>query len=212
MRESIIQFIEIVSETLPVPEPVFEFGSLRVPGQEDFTDMRTFFDGKKYVGCDMREGPGVDRILNLHRIDLESESIGTALIIDTLEHVEFPRKAIEETHRILRADGILVITSVMNFVIHSFPYDYWRFTPDGFKSLLRPFATSLVDYAGEEVFPHTVVGIGFKSEISEDTLHEFTKRSEHWKEKWFNPYGSSSWRRLVKSFIPPIFLNISRRY
>ena len=85
----------------------------------------------------MREGPGVDRVLNIHEIDLASESVGTVLMLDTVEHVEFVRKAMEEVHRILKPSGILVVTSVMNFPIHSHPYDYWRFTPEGLKKLIE---------------------------------------------------------------------------
>lgn len=162
MRESIRQFVRICAETLPISEPVYEFGSLQVPGQEGFANLRPLFSGKKYVGADMRQGPGVDLILNLHDIKIPSESVGTVIIMDTLEHVEFPRKAIEEVHRILKPNGTLIISSVMKFPIHDYPYDYWRFTPEAFKSLLRPFNSRFVDFAGESVFPHTIVGIGIK--------------------------------------------------
>jgi len=70
MRGSIKEFVWIVAETLPVLEPIYEFGSLQVPGQEGFADLRPIFEGKRYIGCDMREGPGVDLVLNLHAIDL----------------------------------------------------------------------------------------------------------------------------------------------
>lgn len=96
MRESIKQFIRVVSDTLPIKEPIFEFGSLQVSGQEGFADLRPIFPNREYVGCDMRDGPGVDRILDLHRIEISSESIGTVLILDTLGHVEYPRIALEE--------------------------------------------------------------------------------------------------------------------
>jgi SAM-dependent methyltransferase len=115
MRELIRQFVETCAQTLPISEPICEFSSFQVLGQEDLADLRPFFPGKKYVGADMREGPGVDIILNLHHIDLPSDSIGTVLVMDTLEHVEFPRKAIKEVHRILKPHGILIISSVMNF-------------------------------------------------------------------------------------------------
>ena len=210
MRESIKQFVKICVETLPISEPIYEFGSLQVPGQEGFADLRPLFPGRKYVGADIREGPGVDVILNLHHIDLPSESAGTVLILDTLEHVEFLRKAIKETQRILRSDGILIISSVMNFPIHDYPDDYWRFTPEAFKSLLKPFASSFVDFAGESNFPHTVIGIGFKGPISENTMNKFTKRLGHWKKHWSNPL-KSDWRALIKLIIPPIFLTIRRK-
>lgn len=212
MRESIKQFVKICAETLPISEPIYEFGSLQVHGQEGFADLRTLFPRKKYIGADMREGSGVDVVLNLHHIDLSSESVGTVLILDTLEHVEFPRKAIEEVYRILKPAGILIISSVMNFPIHDYPYDYWRYTPEAFKSLLKPFTFSFVDLAGESSFPHTVVGIGFKASISENVMREFKIKLKHWKEEayWINP-SESGWKKFIKLFTPPILLDIYRK-
>ena len=210
MRESIKQFVKIVADTLSIPEPIYEFGSLQVPGQEGFADLRPLFAGKEYVGCDMQEGPGVDRILNLHDIDLPPETAGTVLMLDTLEHVEFVRKATEEAHRILKPDGILVISSIMNFPIHDYPYDYWRFTPEAFKSLLKNFETCIVDYAGEKLFPHSVVGVGFKGESPKLQIDEFTMKLEDWKKRWHEP-AERTWETLVKWITPPILIDIYRK-
>ena len=210
MRESIKQFVKIVADTLPIPEPVYEFGSLQVPGQEDFADLRPLFAGKEYIGCDMREGPGVDRILNLHKIDLPPETAGTVLMLDTLEHVEFVRKATEEAHRILKPDGVLVISSVMNRSIHDCPYDYWRFTPEAFISLLKLFESSFVNFAGDKLFPHTVVGVGFKGETPKNHVDDYVLKLEDWKKRWYKPAGRS-WETLVKWITPPILIDIYRR-
>jgi len=210
MRESIKQFVKIVSEELPILEPIYEFGSLQVPQQEGFADLRSYFQNKEYVGCDFRKGPGVDRILNLHNIDLPSNSVGSVLIVDTIEHVEFPRKAINEIQRILNENGIIILSSVMNFPIHSFPNDYWRFTPQAFKSLLKPFALSIVDYCGEIKHPHTVVGVGFKGTISKAVESKFIEKLRIWKNYWQNPYHNKK-RDLIKQLIPPIMINMYHR-
>jgi SAM-dependent methyltransferase len=210
MRESIKQFVGIVAGTLPVAEPIYEFGSLQVPGQEGFADLRPLFAGKEYVGFDMQEGPGVDRIMNLHHIDLPSETAGTVLMLDTLEHVEFVRKATEEVHRILKPDGILVISSIMNFPIHDYPYDYWRFTPEAFKSLLKNFDSCIVDYAGDEKFPHTIIGVGFKGKSPKDQIDDFAMKLRDWKKQWYEPAGRS-WETLVKWITPPILIDIYRK-
>ncbi len=95
MRKVVRDFIREVSETLPILEPIYEFGSFQVTGQEELANLRPFFQGMKYVGTDLREGPGVDVVLNVHNIYLPSESVGTILCLDTLEHVEYPSKAID---------------------------------------------------------------------------------------------------------------------
>ena len=134
MRQTIKDLVSIVVSTLPIKEPIYEFGSLQVSGQEGFADLRPLFPGKEYVGVDMRQGIGVDQILNLHKINLPQESVGTVICLDTLEHVEYPHRALEEIHRVLKPDGIAIISSVMYFPIHDHPDDYWRFTPEAFRS------------------------------------------------------------------------------
>ena len=175
MRPRIKAFVRMVAETLPIYEPIYEFGSLRVDNQDELANLRPIFPGKEYVGCDMRAGRGVDRVLNLHSIDLPDETAGTVLCLDTMEHVEYPHLALEEMYRILKPGGICVISSVMHFKIHSYPDDYWRFTPSGFTSLLKPFDNSWVGWKGVERFPHTVVGIGLKGPID---LEAFLQRWE----------------------------------
>ena len=212
MRRSIKQFVEICAKTLPISAPIYEFGSFQVPGQEGFADLRPFFPGKKYIGADMRKGLGVDVILNLHNINLPSDSVGTVLILDTLEHVEFPRKAIENIYRIIKPHGILILSSVMNFPIHDHPYDYWRFTPVGFKSLLKSFSFSFVDSLGNPEFPHTILGLASNALIPPNVMDEFMKQHKDWKLCWDGiTYTPPLWKRLIKLFVPPITVNLYRK-
>ncbi len=154
----------IAIENLQINEPIYEFGSFQVQGQINFADLRPLFPGKKYVGCDIRKGPGVDRVLDLHKLDLPDNSVGTVLTMDTMEHVEYPRKALSEILRVLKPGGIVIMSSVMCFEIHEYPYDYWRFTPKAFESLFKEFQDNYVTYAGKRSFPHTIVGIGRKND------------------------------------------------
>ena len=183
MRKPVDHFVKICAENLPLKAPIYEFGALQVDGREDI-DLRRYFPGQEYIGTDMRMGPGVDKVLNLHDIDLEDGAAGTVLSMDTLEHVEYPRKAMDEIYRILADDGIAVISSVFSFPIHDYPHDYWRFTPEGFRSLLKNFDHSVVAAYGEsEVNPQTIVGVGFKS--SPPDLAQFNSAVAKW-EQWYN--------------------------
>lgn len=210
MRELIRDYVRTCTEVLTTPEPVYEFGSLQVPGQEGFADLRPLFPGKRYVGADYREGPGVDLILDLHALRLPAESAGTALILDTLEHVEDPRKAVLEAHRILKPNGVLLLGSVLNFKIHAYPHDYWRFTPEAFRSLLKPFPTCVVEYAGEPRFPHTVVGAAVKGELPSAQLDELRLRLAAWRTRWSRVRRPSGWPHALKLFLPPILADAYR--
>lgn len=181
MRRHIREFVRICAEVLPLAEPIYEFGSYQVPAKHQLANLRPLFPGKKYVGADMRAGPGVDMVLNLHQIALAEHTVGTALTLDTLEHVEYPRRAMLELHRVLKPEGILVMSSVMKWPIHSHPQDYWRFTPEAFKSLLKPFEWQCVEYMGEPRFPHTVVGIASKSLLAGSVVKELHRHLKEWK-------------------------------
>jgi SAM-dependent methyltransferase len=176
MRDNVKAFVRDVAELFEIPEPIYEFGSLQVSGQEGYADLRPIFPGKHYIGCDARMGVGVDRIEDLMGLSLEDETAGTVLILDTLEHVENCHRAMEDVHRILKPEGILAISSVMLFPIHEHPFDYWRFTPEAFRLLLRGFPTALVSFEGEPEIPHTVFGVASKSRLPEQAVADYLRR------------------------------------
>ena len=83
MRKALWKYVNIVLDTLPLMEPIYEFGSYQVENSGQDADLRPLFTGKDYVGCDMRAGPGVDKVLNLHHIDLPDNTAGTVFLMDT---------------------------------------------------------------------------------------------------------------------------------
>ena len=206
MRPSIRAFVETCVGCLDLPDPVYEFGAYRAAGLEQLADMRPLFPGRAYVGTDMREGPGVDRVIDLHAIDLPDGSVGTALVLDTMEHVRDPHRAVAEIHRVLRQDGVLVISSVMSYPIHAAPDDYWRFTPQGLASLLEPFADAVVEFAGAERLPISVVGVAFNSAPAPDRREELASQLAGWSRR-----VEPRWKSAVRLVSPPALLIAGRR-
>jgi hypothetical protein len=64
MRDNVKNLAKLIGETVFLAEPVVEIGSFQVPSQEEYADMRPS-SRKEYIGCDMRPGPGVDRVENV---------------------------------------------------------------------------------------------------------------------------------------------------
>ena len=168
MRDHNKAFCRLVAETIDCPGPVFEFGSYQVEGQEDYANLRGLFPGKDYVGCDMRPGPGVDRVEDVSAIRLPDGSAGTVLCIETFEHVFEVRRAFDEVFRVLKPGGVFVITSPLNFRIHGYPDDYWRMTPNCLRRMLEPYGARVSGFQGYRAFPHTVMGLGIKAPIPGD--------------------------------------------
>lgn len=162
MRPAVVEFARDVAERFPIAEPLVELGARAAEGQEDIADLRKVFQASQHIGCDIQPGPGVDRIEDIHDLTFDDASVGTVICLETLEHVRDPLRAVQEMHRVLRPGGVLAISSLMFFPIHAHPWDFWRFTPEGFELLLEPFESKLVVAQGWDLMPEGVFGIGVK--------------------------------------------------
>ncbi len=201
MRTTLLKLLEGLTGIIDFPEPIYEFGAYRVPGQEHLPQVRDFFPGKRFFGCDLRPGPGVDELQDLHEIALPESSIGTALLFDTIEHVREPWRAMAELQRCLMPGGILLMTSVWYFPVHAYPDDYFRFTSSGFRSLLQCYDSVVVASCGLRRLPHTVVGLGSKGALSEPQEAALRQEVETWKRR-----GSRTWKETVLDVCPPFLL------
>lgn len=162
MRPAVLEFARDVAAGFPIGAPLVELGARAAEGQEDIADLRSIFRATEHIGCDIQPGQGVDRIEDIHDLTFEDGSVGTVICLETLEHVADPLRAVQEMHRVLRPGGVLAISSLMFFPIHAHPWDYWRFTPEGFDLLLQPFESRLVVAQGWDLMPEGVFGIGVK--------------------------------------------------
>ena len=201
MRRSIDLLVKRLSEQYDFMGPVYEFGAFQAPGQEGRSHIRDYFKKLDYVGCDLQKGPGVDRILDLHSIDLPDNSVGTVILSDVLEHVEFCQKALDELLRILKPDGMMILVSVMYFPIHNHPADYWRFTPEAFKSLLSKFESSIVDYSGLHDFPTSVIAIAKNGALKDADKQKLENIISNWKKTPQNIIEI-----LITAILPPFIL------
>jgi len=59
---------------------------------------------------------------------IASESIDTINIIEVFEHLKEPKKALKECYRILKNEGIMIMSSPFMFPVHYEPFDCQRWT------------------------------------------------------------------------------------
>jgi len=169
MRDSIKIFIQYIS-SFNLPEPIIEIGSRQEVGQIGYADMRPFFTSKEYIGCDQKGSIGVDRIEDAHHLSFSDNYVGTCLCLETIEHILHPTQVMLEIHRVLKKNGIVIISTHMLAPIHE-KDDYWRFTPRCMHDiLLWSFSTKEVYIQGEPSFPQTVLGIASKTSIPQINL------------------------------------------
>ena len=201
MRTIVYDLLDRLIKADDLPQPIVEFGAARVASQAHLPAIRSLFPGRAFSGADMSPGLGVDQLQDLHRLGLRDGSVGTAILIDTIEHVENPRLALTELRRSLKDDGVLLLTSHFFFPIHQFPADYWRFTAQGITALLDGFGRSHSGEVGLKLFPHTVVGLAGGPAVDEESWRRFSTAVDEWRLK-----GATSWKERALSLLPPVIV------
>lgn len=143
------------------PEPVVEIGSLVVDDSMKPFNVKGLFPQKTFFGIDLRQGFGVDIMGDIEGLPFLPNSIGTLLCFDTIEHVWNIHAAFKEIDRVLKKDGVAVISSVFNFKIHPCPHDFWRFTPEALDVLSKGFPYKILGYQGYRKRPRHVFAVVF---------------------------------------------------
>jgi ubiquinone/menaquinone biosynthesis C-methylase UbiE len=62
-----------------------------------------------YVNVDVRERPGVDVVADAVALPFEDDSVAEVQASSLLEHFRDPYEVLDEAHRVLAADGVLVV-------------------------------------------------------------------------------------------------------
>ena len=164
-----------VAETIDLPEPILEIGSYQVEGQEDIINLRSLFPSKEYLGVDMRPGPGVDEVADVESLPFSSGSFGTVIAMSTFEHVPHFWRGFEEVHRVLRPNGVFFVSSPFYFHIHSYPSDYWRFTPEAFELLLNDYPNRVLGFHGPKTRPANIWSLAFREDHAGMTVEQFAR-------------------------------------
>ena len=84
------------------------------------------------------------------RLPFEDNSFDTVLNIQVLEHTPEPARLVCELARVLKSNGVLILTAPFDFRLHELPHDYFRYTPQGLRILC--------ERAGLEVFQTKALG------------------------------------------------------
>jgi SAM-dependent methyltransferase len=163
------------AETFDLPGPILEIGSQQVPGQEEIADLRPLFPDKRFLGVDITPGRGVDFVADVESLPQADASVGTVIAMNTLEHVPHFWRAFDEIHRVLRPDGALLVSCPFYFHIHSYPSDYWRFSPEALALLLDRYPNKILGRHGPTRRPASVWALAFREGRPAITPAEFDR-------------------------------------
>lgn len=86
---------------------------------------------------DIQDGPNIDYVGSAERLPFENTSFDLIITQETLEHVSDPFLAMGEISRILKPGGKLYCQLPFIIGFHPGPNDYWRFSEQGIKELIK---------------------------------------------------------------------------
>lgn len=92
----------------------------------------------QYTGVDIEDGPNVDiHMPALYTIPVPDETFDVAISGQCFEHVANPFKLMCEVSRIVKPEGLFIMTAPFQAPEHRHPIDCWRIFSDGWKSLFE---------------------------------------------------------------------------
>ncbi len=92
------------------------------------------------IGIDVATSPHikteVDVIYDGKNIPFEDNRFDYVLCTEVMEHVPEPAAFLKEIHRVMKPDGLLIMTTPFLVPLHEEPYDFYRYTKHGIRHLL----------------------------------------------------------------------------
>jgi SAM-dependent methyltransferase len=119
---------------------VLEVGALDVNGS--VRPILERFQPAEYIGVDLTEGKGVDRICRVEDLvtTFGPNSFDFVVASELLEHVPDWRSAISNLKNVCKPNGIIMITTRSpGFKYHGYPHDYWRYDEEDFRKIFSDF-------------------------------------------------------------------------
>jgi len=85
-----------------------------------------------------------DVLADAKELPFPKNTFDIALMFQVLEHVDSPDKVIKEAGRILKPNGILIITVPFFYPLHDMPHDWGRYTSTALKSYVKEASLNIV--------------------------------------------------------------------
>ncbi len=89
-------------------------------------------------------GEGADGVATAYETGLPDASVDTVLCATVLEHLERPGEALREIRRVLKPDGLVILSAPLLWHLDEEPGDFLRFTEHGLRYLVEESGLSVV--------------------------------------------------------------------
>jgi SAM-dependent methyltransferase len=191
---------------------VLEIGSIDVNGT--LRPVIESWSPAQYVGIDVVEGPGVDRVCRAENMvsELGANSFDVVIATEIIEHVPDWRSVISNIKQVCKPGGVILITTPSKgFPYHAYPHDYWRYEQSDMKDIFEDCTIELLEnsrhalgvfvkvrkplaFQEKNLSNHALYSIVARERVREldDTLLKKEKRKKFWFDKLAMPLISLS--------------------
>jgi SAM-dependent methyltransferase len=124
-----------------------ELGTFTTFGQSKVAEMVQGDGLAEFIRLDFDREYRPDLVADVTALPIAGSSIDRVVSNSLFEHVAYPHRIIEETFRVLRPGGLMVVVMPFVWWRHGYPHDYVRLTPQFFQRVCREtgFGEVIVD-------------------------------------------------------------------
>jgi len=97
------------------------------------------FPKSDWTATDINFEGDADLITDATDLKFSDNQFDVIICISVLEHIFEYQKALKEIRRVLKKKGILILSTPFIFPYHDYPGDYWRFSDQAIKKLLKDY-------------------------------------------------------------------------
>lgn len=129
----------------------------------------------RYIGVDLpRNDQATVTASPDSRTELPDQVADIVLSTQVLEHVDSPPDYLRECHRLLKPEGLLILSTHGHWMYHPDPTDFWRWTSAGLRKLVEASRFRVMEVEG--VMGLAATGVQLFQDALSPKLPRFVRR------------------------------------
>ena len=96
---------------------------------------------------------------DIKNLPFEDEFADTIILTQVLEHIDEPFKALDEVYRVLKKDGVLILSLPFIYPAHATPYDYFRFSEFELKKIIKDYSLKTKEFIHQGYFGTAIISM-----------------------------------------------------
>lgn len=138
-------------------------------GERPYRDL--FPQVERHVGLDLPPNRLADVWGDGMALPFRDARFDTVLCNEVLEHVPEPSRLMAEVARVLKPEGILLLTTPQTWGLHLEPHDFYRYTKHGLRYLAEKSGLEVV-----EVVPTSGLWATLAQRLADTVVHTYAAR------------------------------------